>query len=137
MGVLHYGTRLRLSRCLQDLETVAHGLLATRGEEEAPARNTDLGAQCERGMARGNGILQRVQQVGDAFTTQLKECSRCLAEIRSRSTPHDQTSDENREHQSSAHDDPSSTVEAVQQVLLRKVLAVDRGQAATVSAPLS
>ena len=96
-------------------------------------RNADLRARCEMDMARGNDILQRVQSAGNAFTTQLKECSQRLAEIRSRSASHDQSSDEIREHQSSAHGGPSSTVEAVQQVLLRKVLAIDRGQAATVS----
>ena len=87
-----------------------------------------LATQCKTVMTRGNDILRRVQDVGSAFTTQLKQCSQLLSEIRSRSASHDQTSSTIEEQQLTA-----SRVEVVQQVLLRKVLAVDRGQAATVS----
>jgi hypothetical protein len=94
---------------------------------------SDLAARCRPVTARGNDVLRRVQDVGSVFTTQLKECSQHLSEIRSRSAPHDQASSITGKQQYSTNDGSSSRVEVVQQVLLRKVLAVDRGQAATVS----
>ena len=97
---------------------------------------TDLATRCEPVMVRGNDILQRVQDVGNTFTTQLKECSQNLTRIRASFAGDHQVSSRLAQRHSSAHGS-SAKVEVVQQVLLRKVLAIDRGQAATVSATVS
>ena len=105
-------------------------------EGESAVLRTDLATRCEPAMVRGNDILQRVQEVGNSFTTQLKECSQNLTRIRASFAGDDQVSNNLEQRHPSAHGS-SSKVEVVQQVLLRKVLAVDRGQAATVSATVS
>ena len=129
----------------QHLEAVAYDR-AVAGES---ARNkTDLATRCEPVMNRGSELLERVQVVGGVFTLKLRECSQQLTEMRgsskTRPTPtagNASAAEPEKEQEqlqasstsSSASSPPSSTVEVVQQVLLRKVLAVDRGQAATVS----
>ena len=129
----------------QHLEAVAYDR-AVAGES---ARNkTDLATRCEPVMNRGSELLERVQVVGGVFTLKRREGSQQLTEMRgsskTRPTPtasNASAAEPEKEQEqlqasstsSSASSPPSSTVEVVQQVLLRKVLAVDRGQAATVS----
>lgn len=122
-----------ISGCLQDLGAVSHALLMPSDKRGSAVLESDLAARCKPVMTRGNDVLRRVQDVGSVFTTQLKECSQRLSEIRARSASHDESSSTIEKQQCSAQDGSSSRVEVVQQVLLRKVLAVDRGQAATVS----
>lgn len=103
-------------------------------DEEANAvLKTDLATRCGPIATRGNDILKRVQAVGNVFTAKLKECSQQLSDLRVAATRRNQACGTEDKERSSTHIGCSSRVEVVQQVLLRKVLAVDRGQAATVS----
>ena len=85
--------------------------------ESIAAPATAIAEACAPVLARGRELLQRVQVAGGIFTLHLRECSRALAELQ----------------QGGAAVKGEGKTGAVQQVLLRKVLAVDRGQAGTLA----
>ena len=105
-----------------DLEAAAYDRVVAGNAGGQDVSVTNIAERCDPVMIRGRELLERVQVVGGLFTLKLRECSQLLTEMRN-ATP----------AEGGDKVQAAGRTVVVQQVMLRKVLAVDRGQAATLA----